>query len=519
MRLLQLALVFIVSLFLFSCNETPNRGGTVLSGQVLLDEVAGLAIDTVPDGSFISFSGTTSKDSLWIEVHFNGKTGWIRKGTVALDCSPAYLIQNTYLWLEPSGDESAGLLDRATIVAVGQTIGERTQIFYQWDDTQLAEAWILADDLAYDLDARFASLQEETYAQEVDYGESDIMVIPANLAGAPEEFLNGLRTRFRITPDVVTNEITFALDFAEQEIANFFSTIIADPNGSSMAWQYLSAFVAQVPDFVDIGPHTDYVQYSDENFRTTPQSMRAFLMMRIDRSPENIQKLYDTFGDFIKYQLTMHDVSPQIREYIEIYDHIVSMPNARRKCTDVLNNIKRWDREHANSEGIIDGGFILAEQRELFAPILDEKTANEEKYETQRLSRYSFWLRRFAEGNEQVVYNIFKDLSAASEPSSEVKTITCTFQAYEIGDCGHMMFDCGDYGEADISKLSEEDKALWLDLGLADSDGESEGDNSNPKYVGKSFTMKVGETRGPACNDGQGGEGRIPLLLEFGLVE
>jgi hypothetical protein len=518
MRLLPLALVFIVSLFLFSCNETPSRGGTVLSAQVLLDEVAGLAIDTVPDGSFISFTGTTSKDSLWMEVHFNGNTGWVRRGTVALDCSPAYVVQDTYLWLAANGDESAGMLPRATVVAVGKSLGERTQIFYQWDDNGLAEAWISPDGLAYDIDMRLAALNEETYAQEVDYGESDIMTIPANLAGAPPEFLNGLKG-LRITPDPVTNEITVAVDFVEHEIGNFFSTVVADPNGSSPAWQYLSAFVAQVPDFVDIGPRTDYVQYSDENFRTTRQSMLAFLVMRIDRSPENIQKQYDIFGDFIKYQLSMRDVTEQINGYIEIYDHIVSMPNARRKCADVLNNIRRWDREHANSDGIIDGGFILADQRELFAPILDEKTANEDKYELQRLSRYSFWLRRFDEGNEEVVYNILKDLSAAGAPSAEVKTITCTFQAYEIGDCGHMMFDCGDYGESDISQLSEADKALWLDLGLADSDGESEGDNSNPKYVGKSFTMKVGETRGPACNDGQGGMGKIALLLEFRLVE
>src|SRR6187549_3896747 len=92
MRLLQLAVVIVVSLFLFSCGEKSGRGGTVLTSQVLLDEVAGLAIDTVPDGSVISFTGTTSKDSLWMEVNFNGKTGWVRRGTVALDCSPAYLV-------------------------------------------------------------------------------------------------------------------------------------------------------------------------------------------------------------------------------------------------------------------------------------------------------------------------------------------------------------------------------------------------------------------------------------------
>lgn len=521
MRLSPLAIAVIVSLSLFSCGEKSGRGGTVLMTQPMLDEVAGLAIDTVNAGTVISFSGNTSRDSLWMEVRVDGKTGWLKRGTVALDCTPAYLIQDTYLWANAEGDESAGLLGTATIVAVGKSVDDRTQIFYQWDDTRLEEAWMYTNGLGYDVETLSAALDEAEYAEgytvEVDYGESDVMTIPANLAGVPNDFLNDLRRELRVTPDPAANEITFAVDFAENEIANFISTVVADPMGSSPAWQYLSSIVAQVPDFVDIGPHTDYVQYSDEQFRTTAQSARAFLMTRVDRSPENIQRLYDTFGDFIKYQLSTRDVSEQVNGYIETYDHIISKPNAHMLCRDVLTRIRRWDQEHANADGVIDGGFILAEQRDIFEPLVDEQTVREaEQYDLRRLSRYSFWLRRFDEGNEKVVYNILKDISLTYAPSAEVKTITCTFKEYAIGDCGHMIFDCGDYGDADISQLSDAAKALWNDLSL---DGDSEGDFSNPAYVGKSFTMKVGETRGLACNEGQGGMGKIPLLLEFRLVE
>jgi CRISPR/Cas system CSM-associated protein Csm2 small subunit len=527
MRPLQLAVLFIVFLFLFSCSDKSNRGGTVLSTQLLLDEVAGLPVDTVPAGSFISFTGETSRDSLWMKVYFDGNKGWLPRWTIALDAQAGYLTEDADVYETEVGDENeqtAGVLSAGTIVAVGKEFGNRSQIFYVWADGEIAQAWVATDRIAYDFETKPEYAQNvNPLAQLADYGESDVINVSVNLSGASQEFLDGLRTYFNIMADPDSNKITLAVDVAESELQNAVATIAKKTKGTqtedyipSLTWQYLSAFVAQTPDFVyaDIGPRTDYIQYADEEFKTDMQQMRAFLMMRIDRSPENIQRLYDVFGDFLKYTLSDRDVSEHLQGLIETYDLIIAIPNYHRKCADVMVSIKKWDREHAKN-GIIDGGYIVDEQRPLYTAILDPATANEGEYEYARLSRYSFWVRRFNEGNEQVVYNILKDLAAGDEPSAEVKTITCTFKAYEIGDCGHMMFDCGDYGESDISKLSEADKALWLDLALADSDGESTGNNSNPKYVGKSFTMKVGQTRGPVCNEGQGGEGKIPLLLGF----
>jgi len=93
----------------------------------------------------------------------------------------------------------------------------------------------------------------------------------------------------------------------------------------------------------------------------------------------------------------------------------------------------------------------------------------------------------FAEGNEKVVYDILKEILEMhyTEPSvatlygespmyseseeteeggegfDEVEVISCVFKDYSVGDCGHMEFSCGDYGDADTSALSPEDLALW----------------------------------------------------------
>ncbi|MEJ0029553.1 MAG: hypothetical protein WDO15_03950 [Bacteroidota bacterium] len=142
---------------------------------------------------------------------------------------------------------------------------------------------------------------------------------------------------------------------------------------------------------------------------------------------------------------------------------------------------------------------------------------------------FKFLDKRFAEGNEKVVYDILKDLSNVvpeefdgdgkenpdDDESNETELITCIFQDYSVGDCGHILFDCGDYGDADIQQLSQEEKQLWMDLGV---DDETDGTKGNPKYVGKKFSVRVGTTRGPACNEGQGGEGVVPRILEFKLM-
>jgi hypothetical protein len=521
MRVSQSA--FILALFailIFSCNSTSNRGGTVIGDQFLLDEVAGLVIDTVPAGSFISFGGELSRDSSWMNVNFDGKDGWLPAWSVAIDAIAGYLAGPTDAL--DNEENKFAVLPAGTKVAVGESIGDLSRIFYISDDWQPSQAWVQTSMIAYDPGAM------PDVVPAVDYGESDIISIPVNLAGVPTDFLNKLQSEMRITPDTEQHRITVAVDFAEPEIKAVVNTLVkkkqegggdGDEYGwvPSPAWQYLSAYTAQVPSFVDIGPRSEYIQYADDEFKTDYQSLRAFLMMRIDRSPENIQFLYDTFGDFLKYALRDKDVAQEIQELIETHNFLATVPDYEEKCRAVLRSVKRWDLEHARN-GIIEGGSILARQRALFAPVIDEKTAQGGEFETASLARYSFWLRRIDEGNHQVVYKILWDLvgdmnGMDEEPDTgPVETMTCTFQGYSLsGDCKHITFDCGDFGNADISPLTDEEWGLWKNLA-------PDGKTSNPEYVGKTFVMKVGTAQGLICNDGQNSEGSVAQILEFKLA-
>ncbi|HEX8059522.1 MAG TPA: hypothetical protein VF473_01240, partial [Cyclobacteriaceae bacterium] len=220
----------------------------------------------------------------------------------------------------------------------------------------------------------------------------------------------------------------------------------------------------------------------------------------------------------------LQDIRPDVTALITAYDRIIAIPNHRAVLSDISKKIQQWDKKNTDENGINNSMYTMVEQASIYEPIVDL-----EKYDPRMDGKgiwySSFWTRRFAEGNEKVVYDILKELTELApqqaaydrneDESNETELITCVFKDYGVGDCGHVIFSCGDYGDADTSGLSEEEQKLWNDLGV---DDETNGPSANPKYVGKSFSIRIGTTTGPACNDGQGGEGTIPRILQFKLV-
>jgi hypothetical protein len=76
------------------------------------------------------------------------------------------------------------------------------------------------------------------------------------------------------------------------------------------------------------------------------------------------------------------------------------------------------------------------------------------------------------------------------EPS---KTEVCVLNYIGVGDCAHIEFSCGDFGNADLL-LPSEDKALWDDL--SDDEG-----NLKAQYKGKNFEITYTTTYGEVCGD------------------
>jgi hypothetical protein len=94
-------------------------------------------------------------------------------------------------------------------------------------------------------------------------------------------------------------------------------------------------------------------------------------------------------------------------------------------------------------------------------------------------------------------------------PSDYAKVSTCVLQDYGLGDCAHVLFDCGDFGNAE-TYLDEASEALWQDLGVEPEPGDM---RVNPKYKGKKFEITYAQTTGIRCE--QEGEAPYQLIVGF----
>jgi hypothetical protein len=109
-------------------------------------------------------------------------------------------------------------------------------------------------------------------------------------------------------------------------------------------------------------------------------------------------------------------------------------------------------------------------------------------------------------------------LRSEADGANETKTVVCTFESFSMGDCPHTIFDCGDFGVAEIDMLSEEEKNLWFDLISSDTTQDQEA--ANPKFVSKKFEIVYNMIEGYPCQPGYGYEeemekGQIFNLLSF----
>lgn len=95
-------------------------------------------------------------------------------------------------------------------------------------------------------------------------------------------------------------------------------------------------------------------------------------------------------------------------------------------------------------------------------------------------------------------------------PGNYAKKSICVLQDVGIGDCAHIIFDCGDFGNAGVY-LDEASEALWHDLGIEPQDGDIQ---VNPKYKGKAFEITYAEVTGLRCQE----QGEAPYQMIVGFT-
>ncbi|MEI9920381.1 MAG: hypothetical protein WDO14_16540 [Bacteroidota bacterium] len=515
----------IVALVLFSCGNSKLSGIVTRSTPLYKDEVGFDTIRILPTGAVLKFAGPALNAKF--KVFVNEQEGYIDSEFFVPNGKPA-VMKETF------DTPEAVYLVQDDFVVYDSVAGDKAHIY---SNNTHRRAWVKMTHL--DLDTANATVAALIDAIEKDITNAEmratlikvaerhadhprLQILKADLSELPDKEANDLYWKLNALIDKSNNRIIGSTRTVIGNGEGYVNDILKMPGDGDDAeyerprYRYYYNYMGALPVFVKI------MGKSAISWNAEVDSLKAYVLYRLDRSPENIKKLYDVFKPQLVESLSsglLQDVRPEMTTLTGIYDHIVAMPNHRELVADISKNVAEWDVKNADNTDIYNK---LIEQASIYEPIIEE-----EKFDTHNdpnsIWYHSFWVRRFAEGNEKVVYEILKELSEIQpdnqpeegEGMSETEVITCTFNDYGMGDCPHIMFSCGDYGFADTSALSKDEQDLWSDLST------EQGDEilPNPEYVGKTFVMRVGSTTGEACNEGQGGRGIVPKILEFRLQE
>jgi hypothetical protein len=554
---------------ILSCSKKSETSGVLLQSANFYDApVNGSVVSIIPGGSpveYIDVMPIPSAPTVFFKVRVDDKEGFIDPAFACFGCTAAAVKTESNL----SGVSPEYILKPGTFVAFDSIRDGKSHVYAYLNGTA---GWISTSDLSTDaadvevaaIGNRFESgIHDEdrftALARAVERYPANpfFQTIKVNLVEAQEQDLADMQNQFGLVFNQKENKVITTPGITRTWIEEYLKDIlfITKPYGGdeyeSPRYRYYDKYMVALPSFVNLPAKTIGFTWKHESLA---DHSAAYLLFRLDRSPENITNLWATYKETALSVLEsgmVKDVRPYVQNLISVYDHIVAMPNHRAMMQKISKEIAAFDKEHTGSDGYLTTTYTQVEQASIYEPLIEQQKYDG-KNDGHAIWYHSFWVRRFSEGNEKAVYDILKevvninpapqaawvdenngddngdyadggdydgedergDAEKGDDYYSAVDTYeSCTFVEYVFGDCGHLVFTCGDFGDADVSNLPEDEQAVWYNLVVSDSVGEV----GNPKYVGGDFYMEVGVTRGRACNDGAGGEGDVAKILAFRL--
>ena len=192
------------------------------------------------------------------------------------------------------------------------------------------------------------------------------------------------------------------------------------PFGRDITSNYFLYIYNALPDFVNPNErHQGY--YMEEAKGSARDRLMAYAVYRIDRSPENIEKLFEHARPFIKQYLTPahyenYGINRKVSALLEVYNELENVKNFRekllaaaKKCDSItgmgpkVKGLEKYEETKGSAYG-----FSSWELSELICSELG----------IDRHSPYygspewSFWMRRAREGNMDTVHAILMELNS-----------------------------------------------------------------------------------------------------------
>lgn len=179
-------------------------------------------------------------------------------------------------------------------------------------------------------------------------------------------------------------------------------------NAGSLITEYFEGIYVSLPDFI-VAPERHDGYYSQRNeIKSSKEKLLAYLVYRIDRSPENIRKIWEHKKHFFYgHILPQGGTRKVIQDLDQSYRYLMTVKNYTSKLDsayqsiDSLNQQKQYPEYKPGAYGISSYDVF-----EFLEPITKGDTTEYNRKEWA----YSFWMRRQHEGNFKEVASILEEI-------------------------------------------------------------------------------------------------------------
>ena len=200
------------------------------------------------------------------------------------------------------------------------------------------------------------------------------------------------------------------------ELINQFLKVIVTDEGSDVRSKYLYDIYLhrrkQIPRAYQYNPN--YTDYYDNNRHATETDRGLALdIFNISRRPEDLQNLFISYKSLLVATLPPSKYKKYFQRYvqglIDVYRHIVMQENYRSVFDDLEKNISILTKQMQDRAGSPYPLSLNPYTTTMFKNLYKDEVVSF-KYVDQQLWLHSFWLRRYMEGNMDVVYGILTEI-------------------------------------------------------------------------------------------------------------
>ena len=193
----------------------------------------------------------------------------------------------------------------------------------------------------------------------------------------------------------------------------------SSPFGTDITSNYFLYIYNALPEFVASGErHQGY--YMEEAKGRAQDRLMAYAIYRIDRSPENIEKLFEYARPFIKQYLTpahyeSYGINRKVSNLLSVYGELENIKNYReklltaaKKCDSItgmgpkIKGLEKYEETKGSAYGF--SSWDLSE-------LICSELGIDRHSPYYGSPEWSFWMRRAREGNMDTVHAILMELN------------------------------------------------------------------------------------------------------------